>query len=138
MKKNQTLYWILTSLIVLLDGVMPALTFNTELAKQGISHLGYPDYFRLLLTFFKVSGAVILIVPFFKGRIKEWAYAGFTFNFISAFVSHTAVDGMGMQSVFPLFALLILAGSYFYYNKIKTASFSTAKNKSSYLQLSHA
>lgn len=138
MKKNQTLYWILTSLIVLLDGVMPALTFNTELAKQGISHLGYPDYFRLLLTFFKVSGAVILIVPFFKGRIKEWAYAGFTFNFLSAFVSHTAVDGMGMQSVFPLFALLILAGSYFYYNKIKAFAFTGGKNKSSYLQLSHA
>ena len=138
MKKNQTLYWIFTSLIVLLDGVMPALTFNTELAKQGISHLGYPDYFRILLTFFKVSGAVILIVPFFKGRIKEWAYAGFTFNFLSAFVSHTAVDGMGAQSIFPLVALLILSASYFYYNKIKTASFATGKTKSSYLQLSHA
>ena len=79
MKKNKTLYWIFTSLIVLLDGVMPALTFNTDLAKQGISHLGYPDYFRVLLTFFKVSGALILILPFFKGRIKEWAYAGFSF-----------------------------------------------------------
>jgi hypothetical protein len=138
MKKNQTLYWILTSLIVLLDGVMPALTFNTDLAKQGISHLGYPDYFRLLLTFFKVTGASILILPFFKGRIKEWAYAGFTFNFFSAFISHTVVDGMGMQSVFPLFALLILGGSYFYYNKIRATSFMVGKNKSSYPQLSHA
>ena len=138
MKKNQTLYWILTSLIVLLDGVMPALTFNTDLAKQGISHLGYPDYFRLLLTFFKVLGAVILILPFFKGSIKEWAYAGFAFNFFSAFVSHTVVDGTGIQSVFPLVALLILAGSYFYYNKIKAASFTAEKNKSSYLQLSHS
>ena len=42
MKKNKTLYWIFTSLIVLLDGVMPALTFNTDLAKQGISHPGDP------------------------------------------------------------------------------------------------
>lgn len=137
MKKNKTLYWIFTSLIVLLDGVMPALTFNTDLAKQGISHLGYPDYFRVLLTFFKVSGALILILPFFKGRIKEWAYAGFTFNFLCAFVSHTVVDGIGTQSVFPLVALLILIGSYFYYNKIKEVSFTTGKNKSSFLQLSH-
>jgi hypothetical protein len=138
MKKNKTLYWIFTALIVLLDGVMPALTFNTDLAKQGISHLGYPDYFRVLLTFFKVSGALILILPFFKGRIKEWAYAGFTFNFLSASVSHTLMDGIGAQSVFPLVALLILAGSYFYYNKIKDASFVTGKNKSSFLQLSHS
>ena len=138
MKKNKMLYWIFTSLIVLLDGVMPALSFNTDLAKQGISHLGYPDYFRVLLTFFKVSGALILILPFVKGRIKEWAYAGFTFNFLSAFISHTVVDGLGAQSVFPLVALLILAGSYFYYNKIKDVSLTAGKNKSSFLQLSHA
>lgn len=138
MKRNTTLYWIFTSLIVLLDGVMPALTFNTGLAKQGISHLGYPDYFRVLLTFFKVSGALVLILPLFKGKIKEWAYAGFTFNFLSAFISHTAVDGLGSQSVFPLVALLILAGSYFYYNKIKGVSFATWKKKSSFLQLSHS
>ncbi|MBX3257449.1 MAG: DoxX family protein [Chitinophagaceae bacterium] len=137
MKKNKAIYWIFTSLIVLLDGVMPALTFNTELAKQGVSHLGYPDYFRVLLTFFKVSGALILILPFFKGRIKEWAYAGFTFNFISAFVSHMVVDGMGMQSAFPLVALAVLAASYFYYNKIKDVPLIAGKNKSSFLQLSH-
>ena len=137
MKKNKAFYWIFTSFIVLLDGVMPALSFHTDLAKQGISHLGYPDYFRVLLTFFKVSGALILILPFFKGRIKEWAYAGFTFNFLSAFISHTAVDGLGVQSVFPLVALLILAGSYFYYNKIKNVSFITG-NKPSFLQLSQA
>jgi len=137
MKKNKALYWICTSLIVLLDGVIPALTFNTDLAKQGVSHLGYPDYFRVLLTFFKVSGALILVLPFFKGRIKEWAYAGFTFNFISAFVSHTVVDGMGAQSVFPLVALAILAASYFYYHKIKDVPLISGKNKSSFLQLSH-
>lgn len=136
MKKNKTRYWIFTSLIVLFEGVMPALTSNSELAKQGISHLGYPDYFRVLLTFFKVSGALILIFPFFKGRIKEWAYAGFTFNFMSAFVSHTVVDGLGAEAVFPLVALLILAGSYFYYNKIKNISFTAGESKSSF-QLSH-
>jgi hypothetical protein len=77
-------------------------------------------------------------LPFFKGRIKEWAYAGFTFNFLSASVSHTVMDGIGAQSVFPLVALLILAGSYFYYNKTKDASSVTGKNKSSFLQLSHS
>ena len=36
MKKIKTLYWVFTGLIVLLDGVMPALTSHTELARQGI------------------------------------------------------------------------------------------------------
>lgn len=101
MKTTKILYWTFTGIIVLLDGVMPALTSNTELARQGISHLGYPDYFRVLLTVFKVTGALILILPFLKGRIKEWAYAGFTFNFISAAVSHTVVDGFGGASAIP-------------------------------------
>ncbi|AHF16642.1 DoxX family protein [Niabella soli] len=120
MKTTKILYWTFTGIIVLLDGVMPALTSNTELARQGISHLGYPDYFRVLLTVFKVTGALILILPFLKGRIKEWAYAGFTFNFISAAVSHTVVDGFGGQALFPLVALAILAASYFYYHKLRS------------------
>ncbi|MBD0333654.1 MAG: DoxX family protein [Chitinophagaceae bacterium] len=118
MKKMNILYWTCTGLIVLLDGIVPALTSNTELAKQGISHLGYPDYFRVLLTFFKVAGAFILILPQFKGRIKEWAYAGFTFVFISAAVSHAVVDGFGGQTIFPLVALGILGASYFFYQKV--------------------
>lgn len=119
MKATKIIYWVTTSIIFLMEGVMPALTGNSELAKQGILHLGYPDYFRVLLTVFKVAGALVLIIPAFKGRIKEWAYAGFTFNFISATVSHAAVDGMtNGQTFFPVIILLILAVSYFTYHKI--------------------
>lgn len=118
MKKTKIIYWIATTLIFLMEGLMPALTSNSELAKQGISHLGYPDYFRSLLTIFKVAGAVILVLPVFKARMKEWAYAGFTFNFISAAVSHTVIDGFGGQTIFPLVALAILAASYFTYRRL--------------------
>jgi hypothetical protein len=97
---------------------MPALTSQTELARQGISHLGYPDYFRVMLTCFKVAGALILILPQIKGRLKEWAYAGFTFNFLSAAISHTVVDGFGGQTIFPLVMLGLLAASYFCYQKL--------------------
>lgn len=122
MKRVKILYWVCTGLIFLLDGLMPALTSHTDLAKQGISHLGYPDYFRVLLTCFKVAGAFILILPIFKGRIKEWAYAGFTFNFISAAVSHTIVDGFGGQTIFPIVVLAILAVSYLSYQKLTQTS----------------
>jgi hypothetical protein len=33
---------------------MPALTSQTELAKEGIRHLGYPEYFGNALVIFKV------------------------------------------------------------------------------------
>ncbi len=122
MKTTKIIYWTTTGLIFLMDGVMPALTSHTELAKQGISHLGYPDYFRVMLTVFKVAGALGLILPMVKGRLKEWVYAGFTFNFVSAAVSHTLVDGFGGQTIFPLVALGILAASYVYFHKMKSIS----------------
>ena len=87
MKTTKIIYWTTTILIVLFDGLIPALTSNTELARQGISHLQYPDYFRVMLTFFKVAGALTLILPFIKGRYKEWAYAGFGIDFICAAIS---------------------------------------------------
>jgi hypothetical protein len=118
MKSTKIVFWIATSLFVLFEGVLPALTFNSQLAKDGIHHLGYPDYFRVLLTFYKVIGAIILILPMAKGVIKEWAYAGFTFNLISAFVSNTTVDGFNGQSFFPLIVLAVLATSYFSYKSL--------------------
>lgn len=113
MNKNNLVYWISTSLIFLFEGVMPALTGNSEMAKEGIRHLGYPDYFRVMLTVFKVAGALVLILPMVPARIKEWAYAGFAFTMIAAFVSHAAVDGFNGQTFFPLIVLAVLLVSYY-------------------------
>jgi hypothetical protein len=120
MKKDRIIFWTSTSLIALLEGVMPALTSQTELAKEGIRHLGYPEYFGNALVVFKVLGVIALIVPQVPKRVKEWAYAGFAFDFIFAAISHGAVDGINGQTFFPLVILAILIVSYVYYHKINT------------------
>src|SRR5882672_1257686 len=97
MKTTKTIFWTATIIIFLFEGVMPALTSQTELAKEGIRHLGYPSYFGIMLTIFKVLGALVLIIPKIPGRIKEWAYVGFAIDFIAACVSHWVVDGFGGQ-----------------------------------------
>ena len=117
-KTTKIIYWTATSIIFLFEGVLPALTSHTTLAVEGIRHLGYPDYFRVMLTIFKVAGALALILPFVRGRLKEWAYAGFTITMLSAFISHWAVDGFSGQTLFPLFILAILSISYLYYHKL--------------------
>jgi hypothetical protein len=115
---HKVIYWVATGLIFLFEGVMSALTSHTHMAIDGIRHLGYPDYFRVLLTVFKVIGALALIIPAVKGRYKEWAYAGFGITIISASVSHVVVDGPTGQSFFPLIIFAILVTSYVFYNKI--------------------
>ncbi|MFD0939709.1 DoxX family protein [Pedobacter boryungensis] len=122
MKKEKTIFWISTTIIFLMEGVMPALTSQTELAKEGIRHLGYPEYFGNALVVFKVLGTLILMIPKVPNRFKEWAYAGFGFDFIFASISHGAVDGINFQTFFPLIFLGILAISYVYYHKLNTAS----------------
>ena len=119
MKKNNIIFWVATGFIFLFEGVMPALTSQTEMAKEGIRHLGYPEYFGTLLAIFKVGGVLLLVIPQVPSRIKEWAYAGFGFDFIFAFLSLTAVDGFSAIACSPLVILAILGVSYVYYHKIK-------------------
>ena len=119
MKKNNIIFWVATGFIFLFEGVMPALTSQSEMAKEGIRHLGYPEYFGTLLAVFKVGGVLLLVIPQVPSRFKEWAYAGFGFDFIFAFLSHVSVDGLSAMSCFPLVVLAILAVSYVYYHKIK-------------------
>jgi hypothetical protein len=118
MKKNTIIYWVSTSFIFLFDTIMPALYSNTQIAVEGIRHLGFPDYFRVELTVFKIIGGLLLIVPQVPARFKEWAYVGFGINFISAAVAHAAIDGVGAQTFLPLVLFAILITSYLSYHRI--------------------
>lgn len=120
MKKDKIFFWTATIIIALFEGVMPALTSQTELAKEGIRHLGYPPYFGNALVVFKVLGVLVLIIPQVPKRMKEWAYAGFAFDFIFATISHGAVDGINGQTFMPLIIFAILVVSYIYYHKLNS------------------
>jgi hypothetical protein len=127
-KSARIIFWITTSILFIWEGLLPAFTSNTEMAIQGIRHLGYPDYFRIMLSVFKVAGALVLILPFFPGKLKEWAYAGFGITMIAAFVSYCAVDGFSFVALFPLFFFGILALSYLSWQKIKEKTLASRPN----------
>lgn len=122
MKKYTIIFWITTSLIFIFEGLIPAFTSQTEMAKEGIRHLGYPEYFGNALVVFKILGCVVLIVPKFPRRVKEWAYAGFGFDFIFASISYVCVDGFGFFAFFPMIWMAILAASYISWNKIQASA----------------
>ncbi|WP_162128488.1 DoxX family protein [Flavobacterium phycosphaerae] len=118
MKKDKIIFWVATLIIFLFEGVMPAFTSQTEMAKEGLRHLGYPEYFGNALVVFKILGVLVLVIPKAPKNVKEWAYAGFGFDFIFASISYICVEGFNFLAVFPLFFLGILAVSYIYYHKI--------------------
>lgn len=120
MKKYKAIFWATTIMIFLFEGVLPAFTSTSEMAKEGIRHLGYPEYFGYMLATFKVLGSIVLIAPQFPKNVKEWAYAGFGFDFIAAFVSLVAVDGFSSLVAGPLIFMVILAASYHSFNKLQS------------------
>jgi uncharacterized membrane protein YphA (DoxX/SURF4 family) len=76
---------------------------------QAFSHVGYPQQLRILLGIAKISGVIALLLPGFP-RLKEWAYAGFTFAWIAAFVAHYLVHDR--ETFMPLVLLGLLWVSY--------------------------
>ncbi len=107
-----------TGLIFLLEGVMSALTGHSEMSVAGITGLGYPLYFVTIIVAFKVLGSLALIIPQVPPRVKEWAYAGFGFDFICAFISIWVVGGFSGALALPVVALVILVLSYTSYHKL--------------------
>ena len=116
-KTNNIIFWVTTSLIAIFEGIVPVLTFRTELAKEGIRHLGYPGYFGVMIVGFRICGVIALIFPQIPTRVKEWAYAGFAIEFLSASISNMAVDGLTFNSIMPLIVMAILLLSYFSFHK---------------------
>jgi hypothetical protein len=120
MKTNKIIFWTATIFLFLFEGVMPlsALLFAPQSATAGTVYLGYPAYFAYVIIAFKVLGSIALVIPTLPGRIKEWTYAGFAFNFICASVSHFVIDGFVFVSFFPLIIFAIAVVSYVNYFKV--------------------
>lgn len=121
MKKYKVIFWVATIILILWEGVMPLSTifFAPEYVNAGTKPLGYPDYFAYTLIICKVLGVIAISFPKIPGKVREWAYAGLTFNLIFAFISHACVDKNIGFMLMPLVVLGILAVSYIYSNKIR-------------------
>lgn len=124
MKRNKIIFWVATTIIILWEGLMPlsTLLFAPQYVNAGTKPLGYPDYFAYTLIICKVLGVLAIAYPKAPAKLKEWAYAGLTFNLIFAFISHAYVDKNIGFMLMPIVVLGILAVSYIYNNKIRSKS----------------
>jgi len=110
-RMKTVLYWTSTILIVLLmanAAVMQIFRYNEHFIEE-MQEMGYPDYFINFIGFAKIPGILALLVPGFP-KLREWAYAGFTFTLIGAAYSHFAI---GEFEAVHIIALVVLFVSYF-------------------------
>ena len=109
-KANNIAYWTTTGLVAFFigsGGVAQMAQFRAN-PHGTVPVLGYPMYFFAILGFWKVLGAIAILVPRFP-RLKEWAYAGIFFDLTGAAASCSAVGGYGAYA-FHVLAPLIIAG----------------------------
>ena len=104
-------YWVSTGLLAALS-LLAAFAYlsGSPQAVQGFAHVGYPQQLRIILGIAKLLGAITLVVPGLP-KLKEWAYAGFTFAWVSAVVAHYLAKD-GPKAFMPLILLLFLLISY--------------------------
>ena len=117
MKANKIIYWITTGIVGAMMLFSAYSYFTNPQVADGFKHLGFPDYFRVELAIAKITGALILLIPFVPIRIKEWAYAGFGITFISAAIAHINSNDATAMVITPLVMLVILIVSNIYLHK---------------------
>jgi hypothetical protein len=89
-------FWISTALFCLQMGFTAYAQLQLPQVAQAFTHLGFPAYFRVELSWAKFFGLVLLVAPV-PSRLKEWAYAGFAITLGSALIAHLSV-GDGPES----------------------------------------
>jgi hypothetical protein len=88
-------------------------------AAQAFARLGFPaEYFRVELSCAKVAGVVALLVPLIPARLKEWAYAGFAFNLVSALIAHIAIRDRSLAFVPGTITSILWALSYWFWRRM--------------------
>jgi hypothetical protein len=105
--KNIT-YWTTTVLVAFFMGSGGIVQMIFLRGNDATQLLGYPLYFFRILGFWKLLGAIAILVPRYP-RLKEWAYAGIIFDLTGAAASNAAVGGYGAYG-FHILAPLIIAG----------------------------
>ena len=76
-------FWIVTALFCLQMSFTAYAELRLPQVAEAFTHLGFPAYFRVELSWAKLLGVVLMLAPV-PARLKEWAYAGFAINLASA------------------------------------------------------
>ena len=112
------IYWAATSLVGLfLFSSSLAYLFSQSMI-DGLKSLGFPNFFRIELAVLKLMALVVILLPAFPLRVKEWAYAGVAIFLVTAIVAHVAHRDSHWVTLANLLLLGVLAVSNIYLHKL--------------------
>lgn len=107
-KKYKIIYWIATGLLTALMLMSAGMYFmKYEMVSKTFTNLGFPIFVIYPLAIAKLLG--LLAIWSNKSKLlKEWAYAGFFFDFILALAAHMVVqDGQSGMAIAAIVLLIV-------------------------------
>ena len=114
--KNSKAFWIVTAIFCLQVTFTAWGQLRLPQVAQAFAHLGFPDYFRIELSWAKLIGVALLLGPV-PARLKEWAYAGFAIDLGSAVIAHLAMGDPPQAWGWAAGTLALWALSYFFWRR---------------------
>lgn len=127
-KTAKWVYWAITApfVITMLMAAIALLT-GVQANVEGIIHLGYPVYVCKILGVAKLLGGIAILQNRFR-TIKEWAYAGYTFNLLGASASHAFSGDSFAKIITPIIIVAMVLASYRQWNKMKRSNNNETEN----------
>jgi hypothetical protein len=116
------IYWIVTGLFCL----EMSFTAYYELmvmpqAAEAFARLGFSAAsFRAELSLAKVLGVAALLLPMIPARVKEWAYAGFAINLVSALIAHFSIGDRPQAFIPSTTTSLLWCISYYLWRRMQS------------------
>jgi hypothetical protein len=111
-------FWTATALFCLQIGFTAYAQLRLPQVAEAFAHLGFPDYFRVELTWAKLLGVVLLLAPV-PARLKQWTYAGFAITLGSALIAHLSVGDGPEAWGWAAGTGVLWALSYFFWRRLQ-------------------
>ena len=116
-KVESFIYWTATLLFCLQIAFTAYAQLSLPQVADMFTHLGFPDYFRVELSWAKFLGVAVLLAPV-SARLKEWAHAGFAITLAAALIAHFALgDGVAVW-IWAAVTGVLWAVSYIFWRRV--------------------
>jgi hypothetical protein len=114
------MFWVLTTLFCVEMTFTAYWEWFTPQAAQAFARLGFPTAsFRIELSVAKILGVLVLLIPVIPARMKEWAYAGFALNLVSALIAHASIHDRHAAFAPSTITLLLGTCSYVLWTRLE-------------------
>lgn len=118
--KTTNIIYRVSTLILAFFILLGLFFMNSEMAKQGMDHVGLTNavWLQHLVGFWAPLAILLIIIPWVWSRLKERAYVGLGSIYLGAFYAHFYLGDPIWSTLMPLVTFTLLLISYLMWHRV--------------------